>query len=121
MKKRNNLIIFVGFLIIALVLNVRAENVSCTGVFSQEFINAMNNYVYTPIKWATPVLLLVLTSFDFAGVVFSGKKEGMDKAKNNFLKRTIAALIIFFAPDIINLLVKFVNDQSIASCTSQFK
>ena len=106
-------------IIITFSIVVNAEN--CSGVFSDGLINDVNNYVYTPIKWATPVLLLVLTSFDFAKVVFSGDGKGMDKAKNNFLKRSVAALIIFFAPDIINLLVKFVNEQSIASCSSQFK
>ena len=42
----------------------------------------------------------------------------MDKSKKNFLKRSVAALIIFFAPDIIKLLVEFVQEQSIASCTN---
>ena len=105
-------------LIITFSINVYAD---CGGVFADSFISDMNKYVYTPIKWATPVILLVLTSFDFAKVVFSGDSKGMDKAKSNFLKRAVAALIIFFAPDIINLLVEFVNKQSIASCSNQFK
>ena len=119
MKKRNVLLFVVITMIITFSINVSAEN--CSGVFSDDLINNMNNYVYTPIKWATPILFLLLTSIDFAKVVFTGDGKGMDKAKNNFLKRAVAALIIFFAPDIINLLVKFVNDQSIASCTGQFK
>ena len=105
-------------IIVTFSINVYAE--SCTGVFSSDFINDMNQYVYKPIKWATPILLLVLTSFDFAKVVFSGDQKGMSKATNNLLKRSVAALIIFFAPDIINLLVDFVNQQSIASCTKNF-
>lgn len=118
MKKRNIVLLVIVSLIITFSINVSAD---CGGVFSDGFISDMNKYVYTPIKWATPILLLVLTSFDFAKVVFSGDGKGMDKAKNNFLKRAVAALIIFFAPDIINLLVKFVNEQSIASCSNQFK
>ncbi len=129
MKKKDILllIIFVGIIFVA--INVSAVVVSdggtsgggytCTGVFGDEFIEAMNKYIYTPIKYLTPIALLVLTSIDFAGVVFSGDKKGMDKAKNNFLKRTVAALIIFFAPDIINLIVKLVNQQSISSCMNK--
>ena len=98
-----------------------AANATCNGIFSQGLIDDVNKYLYTPIKWITPIALLLLTSFDFAQVVFNGKKDGMDKAKNNFLKRSVAALIIFFAPDLINLIVKFVNDQHIASCMNKFK
>ena len=118
---RNLVLILIFTLVLGMSFNVFAAGESCTGVISDEFISAMSNYVYTPIKWLTPILLLVLTSIDFAGVVFGGKKENMDKAKNNFLKRSIAALIIFFAPDLINLIVKFINDQSISSCMSKFK
>ena len=114
MKKRNIVLLFIVLLIITASLNVYAED--CTGVFTSEFLSSMDNYVYKPIKWATPILLLVLTSFDFAKVVFSGDGKGMDKAKNNFLKRSVAALIIFFAPDIIKLIVGWIQDNSIASC-----
>jgi len=121
MKKgyRNFTLLLLFVFILSVSMDVYA--VSCDGVIRQEIIEVMNNYVYTPIKWLVPVALLVLTSFDFAGVVFNGKKDKMDKAKNNFLKRAVAGLIIFFAPDLINLIVKFVNDQSIASCLNQFK
>ncbi len=113
------IVIFVGILCIS--LNVYADNVSCYGVFNEQFLRALRDYIYNPIKWLTPVLLLVLTSVDFAKVVFAGKKEDMDKAKNNFLKRSIAAIIIFFAPDIIIFIVSFVTNQPISACISALK
>lgn len=100
--------------ILCVSINVYAED--CNGVFDPNFLNDLDRFVYKPIKYATPVLLLVLTSFDFAKVVFSGDGKGMDKAKNNFLKRSVAALIIFFAPNIIELIVGWIQDNSIASC-----
>ena len=42
---------------------------------NQDLLNALNDYVYVPIKWATPILFILLTSVDFAKVVFAGKKE----------------------------------------------
>ena len=110
--------LFVG--VLGLSINVFAANQTCTGVFDPDFLDILNNYVYVPIKWATPILLLVLTSFDFAKIVFSGKKEDMDKVKNNFLKRLVAALIIFFAPDVIKLLVDLIQNNSIKSCMDKF-
>ncbi len=122
MKKnyKNLLLLIIFVFTLGIFINVSAAGGECSKVFSDEFISSLNKYVYVPIKWATPVLLLVLTSFDFAKVVFAGKKEDMDKAKNNFLKRFVAALIVFFAPNIIDLLVTFINNRSVASCISNF-
>ena len=118
MKKdyKNIFLLTIFVFVLGISIKVSAASVSCTGVFSDEFIDALRDYVYTPIKWATPILLLVLTAFDFAKVVFAGKKEDMDKAKNNFMKRAVAALVIFFAPDIIKLIIDLVQKQSIKSC-----
>lgn len=116
MKKNKTILLFLVTIIITYSVDVSAA--SCTGVFTPEFIDTMNRYVYKPIKWITPVLLLVLTSLDFAKIVFSGDQKGMSKATTNFLKRAVAALIVFFAPDIITLLVTFINNQSISSCVN---
>ena len=122
MKKKDLLLIvlFVGVIFIS--INVSASgNITCSSLFDEgELMYSINKYVFVPIKWITPILLLVLTSVDFAGVVFSGDKKGMDKAKNNFLKRAAAALIIFFAPDIINLIAKIVEEPGIRSCLNNF-
>lgn len=116
---KNILLITIFVFILGISINVFAAD--CNGVFGKDFIPAMRNYVYTPIKWATPILLLILTSIDFAKVVFAGKKEDMDKAKNNFLKRSIAAIIIFFAPNIIDLVVSFIQNKSISACLESFQ
>ena len=122
-KDYKNILMLVTFVfILCMSINVFAAGTAadCTGVFGDDLIGILNKYLYTPIKWATPILLILLTSFDFAKVVFAGKKEEMDKAKNNFLKRFIAAVIIFFAPDILDLIMTLINDRSIASCLSNF-
>ena len=118
---KNILLITVFVFILGISFNVFAGSESCTGVFDANVLSILNDYVYVPIKWATPILLLLLTSFDFAKVVFDGKKEDMDKAKSNFMKRFIAALIIFFAPDVIKLVVDLIQQNSIKSCLNSFK
>ena len=118
MKKdlRNVILIVIFVLILGLGINVYAASYDCYDVIDKDLLEALNNYVYKPIKWLTPTLLILLTSFDFAKVVFGGKKEEMDKAKNNFMKRAVAALIIFFAPNVIILIVDLVQQSSIRSC-----
>lgn len=118
MKQRNICMFFIVVLIFTISMNVYAE--SCEGVIGGELLKVMNQNLYKPIKYITPILLLVLTSIDFAKVVFSGTKEGMDKAKKNFMKRAIAALIIFFAPDIINMIVEVISQKDISACIGRF-
>lgn len=121
MKKnlKNVLSIIIFVLILSVSINVYAT--SCTGVFDSDLLGTLKTYVYVPIKWATPILLVLLTSFDFAKVVFNGKKEDMDKAKNNFMKRAIAALIIFFAPNIVILIADLVSDGNLKACLPTFQ
>ena len=116
---RNILMITLFVFVLGISVNVYAE--TCTGVFDRDFLIAVRDYVYKPIKWGTPIILLLLTSLDFAKIVFSGKKEDMDKAKNNFLKRSVAALIIFFAPDIIILIANLASGDKISSCMNSLK
>ena len=121
-KDYKNLVLIILFVfVLGISLNVYADTNVCTNLINDKFIEDLNKYVYVPIKLAVPVLLLVLTSVDFAQVVFAGKKENMEKAKNNFLKRAIAGIIIFFAPNIIDLVISFINDQSMSACMGNFK
>lgn len=117
---RNISLILIFVFMLGLSINVFAANADCNGVFTQDILDILNDYIYKPIKLLTPVALILLTSLDFAKVVFSGKKEGMDKAKNNFLKRLVAALIIFFAPDVVKLIIDLIQNESIKSCLNKF-
>ena len=97
-------------------ITVRAAE-TCHEVFGQDLINELKE-IFKFVKIIAPILFLVLTSLDFAKVVFSDSKDGMDKAKNNFLKRAVATLIIFFAPDIIILIMQFIDDETIKNATN---
>ena len=116
MKKKSTILLMLVTIIITYSMDVFAAG--CNQVIAQDLINTLNLYVYRPVKWLTPVLLLVLTSLDFAKVIFNGDDKGMSKATSNFLKRFVAALIVFFAPDIIQLLFTFINNQSLDSFCS---
>ena len=76
----------------------------------------MSKYIFTPIRWLTPIILIILTSLDFAKAVFVDEKDGMGKAKSNFGKRAVAALIIFLAPTIVSILLTLVDTANVNSC-----
>ncbi len=123
MKKdfKNILLLVIFVFILGASINVYAADLECYGVFDEDVLLALRNYIYVPIKIATPTLLLLLTSFDFAKVVFSGKKEDMDKVKKNFVKRLIAALVIFFAPNVVVLIADLVSGGNVKACLPIFE
>lgn len=121
MKKKNFVLILIMITIIGTSFGVNAASASdCTGIFGAQLIAEVKQ-VFRIIQIAAPVILLLLTSFDFAKVVFNDNKDGLDKAKNNFLKRAVAVLIIFFAPYVIELVLDLVNESTMKSCLEQFK
>ena len=120
MQKKKWLLGIIFTLTLAFTINVSAE--TCEGVISNALMSEIKS-VFRIIQIAAPVLLLLFTTFDFASVVFSDNKDGLDKAKKNFLKRGVAVLIIFFAPFIIELILDLINDASLsdaADCVRRF-
>ena len=93
--------------------NVYAD--SCSGLFKQELLDEIKRILLI-IQIAAPVLLLLFTSIDFAKVVFNDSKDGINKAKNNFLKRAVAVLIVFFAPMILSLILDLAQQNSLKEC-----
>ncbi len=114
MKKKNLFLIVIFGLMIFSTINVYAA--SCSETFSPKFMDMLKNNVFRPIKIVAPILLLLFTSFDFAKAVFSDNKDGINKAMTNFLKRAIATLVVFFAPDIIELILSFINTRNMDAC-----
>ena len=120
MKYKKSLVLII-VLIMGISINVYADN-TCQGMFSQDLIDEVKSLFHF-IQIIVPILLTVLTMFDFAKAVFVQDKDGLNKAKNNFVKRAVAALVVFFAPYIITAIMGFVNDIIIngADCVNQVK
>ena len=117
MKKKNYIMLFIMFMICFYTIGVNAANTyGCQELFGQEFLTALRDYVFTPIKVIAPILLLVFTTLDFAKIVFSDNKDGLSKAGTRFLKSAIAVLIVFFAPNIIELILSFINSRNMDAC-----
>ena len=59
------------------------------------------------IKYIIPVAVMVLGILDFIKAISAGKDDEMKKAQGNFIKRLIAAALIFIIP----LIIEFVLDK----------
>ena len=89
-------------------------------IFSGTFPYIISTIV-TLIKIAVPILLIIFGMLDLGKAVVAQKEDEIKKGQKIFIKRVIAAAIIFFVISIVQLLVSFVaGDEGIMNCASCF-
>ena len=94
---------------------------NCEAIFGKTFINFLQDNVFKIIYIAVPIILLVLTTVDFAKVVFVDDKEGIKKAGSRFGKRLIAAILIYLTPTILIFIVDIIGVDEVNSCMKMVK
>lgn len=97
-----------------IVLSANGSNRSCEdwGATKQDLQNIFNF-----LKIVVPLLVIGLSSYDFIKAVTAKEEKGVKKAFNIFLKRMIYAVLFFFLPVIINLILDFIG-ASAYNCIS---
>lgn len=99
------------------LLDQEEEYTTCEDLFGDSFLTFMDNYIFTVIRIGVAILLIVLTTFDFAKVVFVDDKEGIQKAFHNFKIRAIAAVLIFLTPTILIIIANLIGaPDSVSDC-----
>ena len=74
------------------------------------------------IKIAVPILLIIFGMLDLGKAVVAAKEDEIKKGQQTFIKRAIAAVIVFFVIQIVQIVVRFVsgNESTIAGCFNCF-
>lgn len=94
---------------------------NCEAIFGKTFINFLQDNIFKIIYIAVPIILLVLTTIDFAKVVFVNDKEGIKKAGSRFGKRLIASILIYLTPTILIFIVDIIGADEVNSCMKMVK
>lgn len=68
--------------------------------------------VFDFVKIVVPLLIIGLSTYDFIKAVTAKDDKGLKKAFQILLKRLLYAVILFFLPVLINLLLKLVAVNS---------
>ena len=133
MKKVLNIcfIILISFVFIDIVgaqsyNNYSPGTASCgdnllTGI--PNMIPKVVSIVYTIIQVAVPVILVVMGSLDLFKGITAGKEDEMKKGQQMFIKRLIAAALIFFVFVIVKVVISFVaegDSTAIMECAECF-
>ncbi len=100
--KKNIIFVFILFLIIFTGNVVFAEN--CDAILTTEAADMIKE-VIGYIRIGVPILLIILTIIDFAGVLGSDDENALKVATSKVTKRFIAAVLVFFVPLIISLIL----------------
>lgn len=87
---------------------IQPEPTNCEELFGEELVDKINS-VMNIIKIAVPILLIAFGIFDFSKAMFASNDDDMKKAQKTFLKRIVAAFIVFLSPMIINLILSLTN------------
>ena len=69
------------------------------------------------IKIVIPIALIIFGMLDMGKAVTSGKDDEIKKQLMSFLRRAIAAVLVFFVPTIVGMLMTTVNDAASAQDT----
>ena len=82
---------------------------SCEDLLNDDLRGYLKSFLKI-IKVLVPIILIVLGILDFAVAIFSGKEDDMKKHANKFVKRLIIAIVIFFIPSLLQLLLTIASN-----------
>ena len=68
--------------------------------------------IITTIKIIIPIILVIMGSIDLAKAVMAQKDDEIKKGYQSLMKRVIVAVIIFFLPSLVSMIIGLVGDES---------
>lgn len=105
--------------------NIDLNGLYKCGNLAFEFSGTFPYLVHTAIviiKIVVPILLIIFGMLDLSKAVIAAKEDEIKKGQQTFIKRAIAAVIVFFVIQIVQLLVGFISngDPDITQCFNCF-
>lgn len=85
-----------------------AKTSTCEDLLDHDLKDLINE-IMGWIRIAAPILLIAFGTIDFVKATFSGKEEDMKKHRQRFIKRIVAAVLLFLIPIFVNLFLDLVN------------
>lgn len=82
---------------------------NCNDLFSSTTIDEIDK-IMGLIRIAVPIILIVFGMIDFFRATFSDNEDNMKKDRERFIKRIIAAIIVFIVPMFVHLVLTIANN-----------
>ena len=84
---------------------------ACNGLLP--IVQFIRKGLFPIIQIGIPILLIVMGTIDFGKAVASSDDKNIKEAGNKFLKRCIAAVVVFFVITIVSLLMGMFSKTSL--------
>ena len=81
----------------------------CTESRNTVLVIRVIGYILLIAKILIPIALIIFGSIAFTQAIISGKQDDMKKSVNDLIWKFIAAIIIFFLPTIINIVIGLID------------
>ena len=94
----------------------------CNGVdIPDKIINIVSTLI-TVIKFGVPILLIIFGMLDLGKAVVASKEDEIKKGQQMFIKRVIAAILVFFVVTVVQLVINLASedDGDLWSCVKTF-
>lgn len=85
------------------------KNVTCGGITVDAMVPNFVSTVVNVIKIAIPIMLIVFGLIDLGKATIAQKDDEIKKAQTTFVKRIIAAVLVFFVVAIVQLVFGLLN------------
>ena len=82
--------------------------IDCEDLIGDDLRNKIGEYLKI-VKLIVPILLIVFGIIDFTKAMFASDEEKMKKAQKDFATRIVIAIIFFFVPTIVDLILGLAN------------
>ena len=80
--------------------------------------------IVTVIKIGIPILLIILGMLDLGKAVMAQKEDEIKKGQSLFIKRLIAAILVFLVVFVVQIFVRFIagkdDNKDVTSCINCF-
>ena len=79
--------------------------------------------IVTIIKIGVPILLIIIGMLDLGKAVMAQKEDEIKKGQALFIKRLVAAILVFLVVFIVQIIVRFIasgDNSNISSCINCF-
>jgi len=86
---------------------ITPSKTSCTDLF--EGVSDILQEIFDAFKIVVPILVIGLSSVDFAKAIFGGNDDENKKAQGKFAKRLILAFIFFLLPTLLEFIMAIMN------------
>lgn len=80
----------------------------CETLLGEDLKNEIKSYLNI-IKIAVPIILIGFGIIDFSKAIFSSEESKMKEAQKKFIKRVVIAILFFFVPTLVELLLSIAN------------